>query len=107
MKWQRKRRKRNAGCIRGTGVDGNRTRQEPRERPFNGFEGRWRDDVSSDSDAISENADSARTKINTKQLEKMDQIDPDLAAIVRAWPELSEALRAGIVAMVKASAARK
>jgi len=30
--------------------------------------------------------------------------DPDLAAIVTAWPALPEALKAGILAMVKASA---
>ena len=29
--------------------------------------------------------------------------DPDLAAIVAAWSELPEAIRAGIVAMVKAA----
>ncbi len=29
--------------------------------------------------------------------------DPGLAAVVAAWPELPAALRAGIVAMVKAS----
>jgi hypothetical protein len=34
----------------------------------------------------------------------LEQKYPDLAGIVRAWPELPEALRAGIVAMVKASA---
>ena len=28
--------------------------------------------------------------------------DPDLAAVVAAWPELPEALKAGILAMVKA-----
>ena len=28
---------------------------------------------------------------------------PDLAAVVEAWPELPEALKAGIVAMVKAA----
>jgi hypothetical protein len=27
--------------------------------------------------------------------------DPDLAAVVAAWPELPEAIRAGIVAMVE------
>jgi len=31
------------------------------------------------------------------------QTDPDLAAVVEAWPELPEALKAGILAMVKAS----
>jgi len=29
--------------------------------------------------------------------------DPDLAAVVAAWPELPEAIRAGILAMVKAA----
>ena len=31
------------------------------------------------------------------------QMAPDLAEIVDAWPELPEAIRAGILAMVKAS----
>jgi hypothetical protein len=31
------------------------------------------------------------------------QNDPDLGAVIRAWPELPEALRKGIVAMVKAA----
>ena len=29
--------------------------------------------------------------------------DPDLAAVVAAWPELPEAIKAGILAMVKAA----
>jgi hypothetical protein len=29
--------------------------------------------------------------------------DPDLAAVVDAWPNLPEAIKAGIVAMVKAA----
>jgi hypothetical protein len=29
--------------------------------------------------------------------------DPDLTAVVDAWPELPEAIRAGILAMVKAA----
>lgn len=32
-------------------------------------------------------------------------LDPELAAVAAAWPELPPALRAGIVAMVKAGAA--
>jgi hypothetical protein len=32
--------------------------------------------------------------------------DPDLAAVVAAWPDLPAALRAGIVAMVKAAGER-
>jgi len=31
--------------------------------------------------------------------------DPDLAAVVSAWPDLPEAIRSGIVAMVKAASA--
>ena len=31
------------------------------------------------------------------------QTDPDLAAVVAAWPELPEAIKAGILAMVKAA----
>ena len=33
--------------------------------------------------------------------------DPDLAAIVTAWPTLPEAIRAGIVAMVRATVGGK
>ena len=32
-----------------------------------------------------------------------DETDPDLATFVEAWPTLPEAVRAGIVAMVKAA----
>ncbi len=32
--------------------------------------------------------------------------DPDLSAVVAAWPELPEAIRAGIVAMVKAASGK-
>jgi hypothetical protein len=31
------------------------------------------------------------------------QTDPDLVAIVSAWPELPEAIKAGILAMVRTS----
>ena len=31
------------------------------------------------------------------------QNDPELTAVIRAWPELPEAIRAGIVAMVEAA----
>ena len=34
---------------------------------------------------------------------KASPTDPDLAAVVAAWPTLPEALRAGIVAMVRAA----
>jgi hypothetical protein len=35
------------------------------------------------------------------QRDKLD--DPELAALIDAWPTLSEAIRAGILAMVRAS----
>jgi hypothetical protein len=34
------------------------------------------------------------------------QMPPELAAVVNAWPELPEAVRAGIVAMVKAASSK-
>jgi hypothetical protein len=34
------------------------------------------------------------------------QTDPDLARIVAAWPSLPDAVRAGIVAMVKAASGK-
>jgi len=33
--------------------------------------------------------------------------NPNLAAVVKAWPDLPEAIKAGIVAMVKAARARR
>lgn len=33
----------------------------------------------------------------------LDQIAPDLAMIFEAWPKLSEAIRAGIVAMIRSA----
>ncbi len=33
--------------------------------------------------------------------------DPDLAAVVASWPELPEALKAGILAMVKAASVER
>jgi hypothetical protein len=35
------------------------------------------------------------------------QVDPDLAGVVAAWPGLPEAVKAGIVAMVKATGTGK
>jgi hypothetical protein len=34
------------------------------------------------------------------------KISPDLAAVINAWPDLPEAIRAGILAMVKATTAK-
>ena len=34
------------------------------------------------------------------------QSDPDLLAVAEAWPELPEAIRAGILAMVRAASGR-
>ncbi len=84
---------------RCTGVDGNRTHQRPRERPLNGFEGRGTDPVSIETTDTYDSYDSHGTTSGTKPA----PIDPDLAAVVKAWPELPEAVKAGIVAMVKAA----
>jgi hypothetical protein len=37
---------------------------------------------------------------------RQPSLPPDLAAVVTAWPALPEAIRAGILAMVKAAAVR-
>lgn len=44
----------------------------------------------------------ARSK-NVAILEDSLAIDPDLAAVIDAWPDLPDAVRAGIVAMVRAA----
>jgi hypothetical protein len=45
-----------------------------------------------------------RTPTATKSATTYPEVaDPDLAAVVAAWPTLPEAIRAGIVAMVKAA----
>jgi hypothetical protein len=40
-------------------------------------------------------------------LPQKTEFPPDLAAIVDAWPELPEAIRAGILAMEKAASAER
>ncbi len=55
--------------------------------------------VTANSDPTYENPDSVLASC----LARLAQDEPDLAAIVAAWPELLEAIRAGIVAMVKAT----
>ncbi len=48
--------------------------------------------------------DERRTdKQNDKQNDKRANGDPDLSAVIDAWPSLPEAIRAGILAMVGAS----
>ena len=45
----------------------------------------------------------AETAQNAPDPADRESIDPELAAVVEAWPTLPEAIRAGIVAMVKVS----
>jgi hypothetical protein len=45
-----------------------------------------------------------RTPFDPDLIHDTCQIDPDLATVVHAWDRLPEAVRAGIVAMVKAAA---
>jgi len=47
-----------------------------------------------------------KTKYGTKSTGET-AFSPELQAVVNAWPELPEALKAGIMAMVKASAGSK
>ena len=42
-------------------------------------------------------------KLNDKPDDKPADIAPDLARVIGAWPDLPEAVKAGILAMVKAS----
>jgi hypothetical protein len=48
--------------------------------------------------------DHLRSPSATKNATRALPDDPDLAAVVTAWPSLPEAIRAGILAMVRASA---
>ena len=43
------------------------------------------------------------TRVAASQGDRSPLDDPDLAAVVAAWPGLPEPIRAGIVAMVKAA----
>jgi len=49
-------------------------------------------------------ADCDRPQTATEKATGLLPSDPGLAAVIDAWPELPEAVRAGIVAMVKAAA---
>ncbi len=61
----------------------------------NGFQDRRPDSLSTNSVGTYESPELNDTKNDTK--------DPDLALVFEAWPELSEAVRAGIVALIRAS----
>jgi hypothetical protein len=59
-----------------------------------------------DSADLRQNAtacDPVRSGPATKNATRALPGDPDLTAVVTAWPRLPEAVRAGIVAMIKAS----
>jgi hypothetical protein len=58
------------------------------------------------SDSAPDSAQVSKPAISGQQLPTptAPATDPDLAAIASAWPSLPAALKAGIVAMVKASA---
>ena len=71
--------------------------------PYDGLGNRLRESTTRDGTTSYESSDPALTVFLTDIFQK----HPDLAAVVTAWPELPEAIRAGIVAMVKATEAEK
>ena len=83
------------------GVDGNRTHQEPRKRPLNGFEDRCARDVTPQPISTYNPHDTRLTDVLTE----LGGENPELACVVRNWASLPDAVRAGIVAMVEASGA--
>jgi len=52
---------------------------------------------------VTENTPSAGAQIGAHPTPKTAPMPPDLLAVAQAWPTLPAALRAGIVAMVKAA----
>ena len=54
-----------------------------------------------DGTRVTEPAPSPETKYGTKTDAETAPDDPDLRSVVDAWPNLPEAIRAGIVAMVQ------
>ncbi len=73
------------------------------EPPTHGFSVRCSDSVSSDGATTYANVDPALTALLTDSCRKW----PELIAVVEAWPELPEAVKAGIVAMVTAASGGK
>ena len=59
-----------------------------------------------DQSTTTYNDGSATPASNPDTLDGNSPGDPDLAAVVEAWPDLPDAIRAGIVAMVEAAAGR-
>ena len=83
-----------------TGVDGNRTHHEPRERPVNGFEGRGTPSEAHCDTSSYENDPAGMSP----SMSELVQQQPELAAVITAWPSLPEAIRVGILAMVRSTA---
>ena len=64
-----------------------------------GLQNRCQKSVRRDNKTTYDNTDPVLTDLLTD----ISRIDPDLAVVVKAWPELPEPVRVGIVAMVKAA----
>jgi hypothetical protein len=56
-----------------------------------------------DSGSIRPSTASENASVDNAYASKSNAADPDLAAVVAAWPSLPEAIRAGILATVKAT----
>jgi hypothetical protein len=73
------------------------------ETPRVGLEPTAPDSQATAEQELTEPGPSAETKYDTKKSRETAHDDPDLRAVVDAWPALPDAVRAGIVAMVRAS----
>jgi len=82
---------------------------EKRRNPAGeGWSGRWESNPHSQLGRLAQTPKNARKTQNScgrcaPVAQNLPQSDPDLAEIERLWPRLPEALKAGIVAMVKAA----
>ena len=66
-----------------------------------GFANRRRTPENIGKTGVSDDAGAAAGAVETKR----EQFSPDLQALIDAWPALPDAIKAGILAMVKAAGA--
>ena len=59
--------------------------------------------VSPDDSSTSGGDETSPSRFPSSRVQEALRADPELEGLIEAWPELPDALRAGIVAMVKAA----